>query len=246
MASPDAICATFHGSRHGGPRQRSHGIRRGGVAALLVAAVVLASFAVFATPAAATHVPTWTYLKKDFGTRSDPVSLIVSASLSVVSASLLGVGWHKTTCGFTEYIYYNGQWVAQNLMLEKDQQGWCGIFGTRKHARLWQLEVSLVIIAVHVDHTHSNGHQVHDFEGVEGVMANDFRAAKDRSWQVAEDAHLMGNTVSYYHGSLLVFNDGNATEVSLAATSSLVVASGQDGAWASVSRIARTVEFYRT
>ncbi len=241
--SRSEIRLTSPGSGPPGPRRRSPRILHRGVITLLTCALILSSFVVFAPPAAATHVPAWTYIKMDLNTKADPVSLVVFAGLSVASASLQGAGWHKTTCGYTEYIHYKGQWRAQYLMLEKDEQGWCGILGTRKHARLWALEASLVVIAVHVDHTHRNGHQVHDYEGVEGVIANDFRAATDRSWQVAEDAHAMGNYVSYYHGSLLIFNDGSATRVSVAATSTLVLATGQDDARAGTIRIAVSVEF---
>lgn len=242
MASRSEIRLTFPGSGPPGPRRRSHRIVPGGVVTLLTGALVLASFVVFALPAAATHVPAWTYMKKDLSKQADPVSLVVFAGLSAASASLQSVGWHRTTCGYTEYVHYKGQWRGQNLMLEKDEQGWCGILGTRKHARLWALETTLVVIAVHVDHTHRNGHEVHDYEGVEGVIANDLRAATDRSWQVAEGAHAMGNFVSYYHGSLLIFNDASATQVSLAATSTLVLASGQDDARAGTDRIAGSVE----
>lgn len=180
--------------------------------ALTVASATLAAVLVLPSPVSATHVSVWTYISKDLSARQDPVSLIAYASLFAVTSALQNAGWRKTLCGYTEYVYYNGQWRAQSAQFERDPEGWCGILGTRKHVRLWQLGPNLVVMAAHLDHTHSSGHQIHDYEGIEDFLAAEFQSLG--SWQVFPDDHFMGNYVSYLHdGSVLVFNDGNATEI---------------------------------
>ncbi len=161
----------------------------------------------------ATHLPEWTYTSEDVNARQYPIGLIAYTNLSNVQNALAAAGWHTTTCGYTEYVDYNGAWRAQDVQLERDAQGYCGILGTRKHIRLWQLAPSLVAMAAHLDHTHPNGHQVHDYEGVEGSVANDFRTTSYRAWQVLEDARYLDNYVSYVHDGLTVYNDGYAAEI---------------------------------
>lgn len=176
-------------------------------------AIALAvAFLAIPSPVSGSHIPAWTYISKDFNARQDPVSMIAYTGLAAVTRALQNAGWHRTSCGYTEYVYYNGQWRAQGAQLERDQEGFCGYLGTRKHIRLWQLETNLVVMAGHLDHTHSNGHQVHDYEGIEDFVAGEFQSLS--SWQVFPDDHFMDNYVSYLHdNSVLVFNDGNATEI---------------------------------
>ncbi len=182
------------------------------LATLAVTVALVGTFVALPSTAAGLHVPAWTYTSKDFGARQDPVSMIAYAGLIAVTKALQTAGWHKTECGYVEYVYYNDRWIAQSAQLERDPDGFCGILGTRKHIRLWQLEANLVIIAAHLDHTHSTGHQVHDYEGIEDFVAVEFQSLG--SWDVFQDAHVMDNYVSYLHDeSVLVFNDGNATEI---------------------------------
>ncbi len=181
-------------------------------ATLGIAVALVGTFVALPSTASASHVPAWTYTSTDFGARADPVSMIAYAGLTAVTRALQNAGWHKTACGYVEYVYYNGRWIAQNAQLERDPDGFCGILGTRKHIRLWQLEPNLVIMAAHLDHTHSTGHQVHDYEGTEDFVAAEFQALG--SWGVFPDDHFMDNYVSYLHDeNVLVFSDGNATEI---------------------------------
>ncbi len=148
--------------------------------------------------------------------QQDPIDLIfLGADITTVANSLLNRGWHDVQCQVNEYIYWNNAWKVQDVAYQKDEQGWCGGSGTRKHIRLWALDSSTVLAGVHLDHAHFPDHIVHDYELVEHSTADDMRLTDSKPWRVQEDNHWMNNYVDYVHDDVTVHNDGYATVVRL-------------------------------